>query len=110
MKVGSIIKDNGSMISNQSRKLELQNVNKPERCLKLKAFRDRLKERTDKTLDDLKGHISVSKAVLILILNLLLPGLGTMVSVNFVTSAKILEMQKNSDAPKVTTSFIFHLD
>ena len=69
-----------------------------------------LKERTSKSLADLDGHITMSKAVLILILNLLLPGIGTIISVYFVKVSTILEIQRSkSSSPKVTTSFVFHL-
>jgi hypothetical protein len=52
----------------------------------------------------------MGKAILILVINLILPGIGTIISCYFVTTSVILEKQKRvtDDRLKIKSSFVFH--
>ena len=58
-------------------------------------FKDKLKSKADVTIGELAGHLTVCKAILVLIINLVLPGIGTWLSGRYVTTKKIVEMQRN---------------
>ena len=59
----------------------------------------------------MQNHVNMRNAVLILIVNLLLPGLGTILSARFVTIRRVLEMQNHvtDQSKKVKTSLHYHV-
>lgn len=64
---------------------------------------------TDKTLDNLRGHITLGQAVLVLILNLFIPGSGTLLSVYLIKMDVLAIKQKQlKEEQRIKTSFIFH--
>ena len=48
---------------------------------------------SDQTASDVYGHLTMCNAVLILILNLFLPGVGTMLASRYVKTYRVLQMQ-----------------
>ena len=54
----------------------------------------KLRLRTKQFIDDVEAHVTVTQALISLIINILLPGLGTMLSVSYVKASVILEQQK----------------
>ena len=51
----------------------------------------KLRLRTKQFIDDVEAHVTVTQALISLIINILLPGLGTMLSVSYVRASVILE-------------------
>ena len=60
---------------------------------------------------DVHEHMTVCNAVMVLLLNLLLPGVGTMVAVNYVTVRRVLDLQKQvtDHNKRVKTSMHYHV-
>ena len=77
----------------------------------MSRFLTRLKVRADVTVTDVQGHLSSYQAALVLIINLILPGIGTIISVRFVKTRKVLERQNSMQNEKrIKTSFIHHVE
>ena len=51
----------------------------------------KLSLRTKQFIDDVEAHVTVTQALISLLINILLPGLGTMLSVSYVRASVILE-------------------
>lgn len=55
-----------------------------------------LKEKTATTVADVKGHVSLGVALLLFLVNLLLPGIGTVLLGRMVSSQRILKQQEKA--------------
>ena len=73
-------------------------------------WKTKLKNMSDEATADVYGHLTMCNAIIVLILNLLLPGMGTILAARFVSTRRILTMQAQEDSSKrVKTSLIFHV-
>ena len=60
---------------------------------------------------DVRNHVNMGNAVLVLIVNLLVPGLGTILLARCVTMRRVLVMQNQVTDPskKIKTSLHYHV-
>lgn len=66
-------------------------------------------EMTDKTLTHLEGHLSLGQAIIVLVLNLILPTSGTFLSVHFIDMDVLAINQKElKEEQRIKMSFVFH--
>mmetsp|Transcript_5629 Transcript_5629/g.7502 ORF Transcript_5629/g.7502 Transcript_5629/m.7502 type:complete len:104 (+) Transcript_5629:812-1123(+) len=67
---------------------------------------------TSESVADLHGHLTMCNAIIVLLLNLLLPGLGTVIATRYVSARKVLLMQREHQdtSKRIKTSLIFHVD
>lgn len=74
-------------------------------------FKSKLSNKTMATVSDLQEHLTICNAVLVLLLNLLLPGIGTIISATYVTTRRVLALQKRqtNHEKRVKTSIYHHV-
>ena len=57
-----------------------------------------MKNMSEETVADVYGHLTMCKAIIVLVLNLILPGTGTMLAARFISTRRILIMQAQEDS------------
>lgn len=81
---------------------------KQSSCSRLKT---KMKNMSEETVADVYGHLTMCNAIIVLVLNLILPGTGTMLAARFISTRRILIMQAQEESSKrIKTSLIFHVD